>query len=685
MMKVTSIWLSLISGMLICGICSKFANAQIVPDKTLRTSVSQTGNNFTITNGTRIGNNLFHSFSQFSIPTKGSAFFNNASDIQNIFTRVTGGNVSNIDGLIQANGSANLFLLNPNGIIFGSNASLNIGGSFIATTAESIKFADGVKFNVANTATPPLLTMSVPIGLQLGANSGSILVQGTGHNMQFSSTLQVSGANLGVTGLQLQSGKTLALVGGDITLDGGLLSAPGGRIELGSVTGGTVVLNANAQGFSLSYPDTSTFGNIQMIKRALASVTGTVAGSVEIQGRQVNIQDGSLVLVQNQGSQKAGDIAVNATESLKIVGKSADFNSSSSLVNETISSGTAGNIVINTPQLLLDQGGFILNRTFSAAPGGNIIVNAAQVGVTGFAAGDPNAFRSVSQLLAASYGSGKGGNISISTQNLSILAGGNIAARPYASGSGGDVSVKADTIQVTSEGAPDGFYFSLLSTATFGVGNAGNLTVNTRKLSVGDGGRVSASSIVLGNAGSLTINASESIDVSGMKDASNPSYIGSAVVPFGALSQVSRANSGDTTINTSVFNIRDGTVQINNVGVDPNSGLVELPQNVTDSSQKIATGCSSSNGSSFVATGRGGIPQNPNQQLMSDRTWSDVRNLSQYRRNSPVEAKIPEVSQVLIQATGWHRNAQGEIELVAADKSPAQVQPSLTCAAVSKF
>jgi large exoprotein involved in heme utilization and adhesion len=70
---------------------------------------------------------------------------------------------------------------------------------------------------------------------------------------------------------------------------------------------------------------------------------------------------------------------------------------------------------------------------------------------------------------------------------------------------------------------------------------------------------------------------------------------------------------------------------------------------------------------------------------MSDRTWSDVRNLSQYRRNSPVEAKIPEVSQVLIQATGWHRNAQGEIELVAADKSPAQVQPSLTCAAVSKF
>jgi filamentous hemagglutinin family protein len=133
MMKVTFTGFGLISGMLACAVCSSSVNAQVIPDGTLKTTVSQSGNNFTITNGDRVGNNLFHSFSQFSIPSKGSAFFNNASDIQNIFSRVTGGSVSNIDGLIQANGSANLFLLNPSGIIFGPNAKLDISGSFVAT------------------------------------------------------------------------------------------------------------------------------------------------------------------------------------------------------------------------------------------------------------------------------------------------------------------------------------------------------------------------------------------------------------------------------------------------------------------------------------------------------------------------------------------------------------------------
>jgi filamentous hemagglutinin family protein len=188
-MKVTFGGFGLISGILVYGICSSSINAQVIPDGTLKTTVSQSGNNFTITNGNRVGNNLFHSFSQFSIPSKGSAFFNNASDIQNIFSRVTGGSVSNIDGLMQANGSANLFLLNPNGIIFGKDAALNIGGSFIGTTANSIKFSDGVEFKAADTTTPPLLTMNVPVGLQLGANAGAIQVQGADLRVKTGQTL----------------------------------------------------------------------------------------------------------------------------------------------------------------------------------------------------------------------------------------------------------------------------------------------------------------------------------------------------------------------------------------------------------------------------------------------------------------------------------------------------------------
>jgi large exoprotein involved in heme utilization and adhesion len=127
----------------------------------------------------------------------------------------------------------------------------------------------------------------------------------------------------------------------------------------------------------------------------------------------------------------------------------------------------------------------------------------------------------------------------------------------------------------------------------------------------------------------------------------------------------------------------NGTVDINNFGVDPSSGLVELPANVTDSSQQIASGCSANQGSRFVATGRGGIPQNPNQEVMSDHPWSDIRDISAYRKTQALQAQIPESSNILVQATSWHRNTQGKIELVT-DKSPTQMQQQLTCATVTK-
>ncbi|MEM9807977.1 MAG: filamentous hemagglutinin N-terminal domain-containing protein, partial [Cyanobacteria bacterium P01_D01_bin.56] len=135
-----------------------------------------------VTGGTQVGNSLFHSFEQFSVGSGDEVNFV-GTGVGSIFTRVTGAS-SFIDGTISTTtgGVTDLFLLNPQGILFGENATLDIDGSFIVTTADGIEFNNGAVFGV-NSATPDLLSISTPVGLQYGTSPGAIEVQGPGHQM----------------------------------------------------------------------------------------------------------------------------------------------------------------------------------------------------------------------------------------------------------------------------------------------------------------------------------------------------------------------------------------------------------------------------------------------------------------------------------------------------------------------
>ena len=255
-------------------------------------------------------------------------YFSNPAGIENILTRVTGGNISNILGTLGVQGgNANLFLINPNGIFFGENARLDLGGSFFGSTADSLLLDEnGTAFSAINPSGVPLLTINVPFGLQYGSNPARITNQ---------STL-----------LQVPDGQTLGLIGGGVDIPGGNLTATNGRIELGGVAGnGVVNFTATDTGFVLDYSGVQEFGDINLSEGAFITTSGDGGGSIQVQGAIVTLRDRSLVGANTTGSGNGGGIVVGASE-LSLEGGSKITTN----VTET-GSGEGGDLTVNAHRI----------------------------------------------------------------------------------------------------------------------------------------------------------------------------------------------------------------------------------------------------------------------------------------------------------------------------------------------
>ncbi|MGK7892383.1 MAG: filamentous hemagglutinin N-terminal domain-containing protein [Xenococcus sp. (in: cyanobacteria)] len=408
------------------------ALAQITPDTTLpnNSAVTRNGEEITIDQGTANGNNLFHSFSEFNVNNGETAIFSNGATIDNIITRVTGGQFSNIDGVIKANGTANLFLLNPSGIKFGPNAELKIGGSFVGSTAESFVFEDGSIYSATNPTAPPLLTVNVPLGLQYGSNPHPIQVQEANLQVQSGQTLTLAGGDLDIIGgtLQAPNGRislaSATAAGGDLDVVGGTLQAPNGRISLASATAGTLTLDESL-GIA-RFPDTNDGGNINLSQQSLVEVTGASDG-IDLTTGNLTLTEGSRLQTITEVPGKAGDITLNASETITIDGFSND-GLSSGVLSRSVgenggNGGIGGNITINqtdNPQgdLTLSNRGFIAAVTNSNNNSGDIEVNVNNLKLL-----------SGGQIISATRGNGTSGKMTVNVTEELLISGSNSTFR----------------------------------------------------------------------------------------------------------------------------------------------------------------------------------------------------------------------------------------------------------------
>ena len=288
---------------------------------------------YDITGGTRPGGgtNLFHSFGDFNVPTHHIANFLNDSGLatSNILGRVTGDNISTIFGTIQTTGfgHANLFLMNPAGFLFGPNATINIGGVITFTSADYMKLSDGARFNaIPNTATDALLTASPVAAFGfLGSNPGAITVQGS----QFT----------------VAEGTGISLVGGDITIQSGRLSAPSGHINLASIAShGEILAGTLEQAPNMNGQTVEALGTIQILQKSVIDASGNGRGAVSIRGGQFMVND-SVIMASTLDS-ASGQLPTANDGAITLAASDILLENGATIRADSENAGNAGTITI---------------------------------------------------------------------------------------------------------------------------------------------------------------------------------------------------------------------------------------------------------------------------------------------------------------------------------------------------
>lgn len=466
--------------------------AQVILDGSLSPAGPLTGPIYNIgaDRGQIQGANLFHSFAEFNVHAGEKAVFTGPGTIANIVSRVTGGSASSIDGQIDTRNAmptANFFLLNPNGVLLGPKAELNIGGSFHASTADYLRFADDAKF-FAKLSGQSTLTVAEPVAFGfLGSSAGSIHISGSS--------------------LTVDPAKTLSLVGTTIAVTKATLSAPGGRIQLQSAERGEVPVASATSGMG---------GTIEVGDSTL-DATGGPAGTVVIRGGRLLIHDGAKLLVDRLGDSQDRRVGIDLQASGQITltgaivansnadaGRGSDINikadrvdivGGTSIESTTSGPGAGGNILIEANHLQLDDAA-VASRAEAGGAGGDVTIDAGDVAMNlGF-------------ISAVKTGAtpGVGGSISVDARSTIDLVDAEVLSQADTSGSGGSVRFSADRIQLSG---------SFVSTIASGSATGGNVAMEGRALTL-DLSSVASQKVGTGTGrgGDISITGSDSVVLS---------------------------------------------------------------------------------------------------------------------------------------------------------------------------
>ncbi|MEG4573052.1 filamentous hemagglutinin N-terminal domain-containing protein, partial [Microcoleus sp. N3A4] len=526
------------------------ANAQPIapaPDGT-NTVVTPSGNRYDISGGSFSGDraNLFHSFTQFGLSEGQTANFLTNPSIQNILGRITGGNASLINGLIQVTGgNSNLFLMNPAGIIFGPNASLNVPGSFNATTATGIGFGNNQWFSA------------------IGNNNWATLI-GTPNSFAFANFPGGSIVNAG--NLTVAPGQSLTLVGGTV-VNTGQLTAPSGSILISAVPGNNLVRISQAGNLlSLDIQPTATQSSLpnnwtQPVLSLPELLTGK--GAAQATGLTVN-PNGEVVLT--------GNVAVPVTGGTAIA---------SGTLN--VSGNTGGNV-----NILGDKVGVIAGKIDASGVNGagNVLIGGDYQGLGTV----PNAARtfvsSDSTINADAVSNGNGGRVIVWADETTRFNG-NITAR------GGLFSGNGGFVEVSGKQSLD-FQGLVDLRSTFGI--AGTLLLDPTDITISTGGDTvgdsfSAGGVFTPSGATSTINNGTLQTQLGLSNvtistASGFASLGditvSAPVAWNNSNSLTLQANNNITVNQPISNQGNGAIALNaSNAISVNANLTTNGGNIT--------------------------------------------------------------------------------------------------------